>query len=208
MSRTPLLFALVLAALTIAFAIKQAASPAAPLPPLPNVILAFGDSLTYGTGAAKGESYPDRLAQRIGKNVINAGLPGEGSKEGLKRLKTLLDRHRPGLVLLCHGGNDILKKQDEKQMRRNLESMIRILQGRGIGVVLIAVPQFSLTGLDAHPAYEEIAERFAVPIEKECLSEVLGDNRTKSDYVHPNAAGYAQIAEAVEKVLREHYRVE
>ncbi len=208
MSRTTLLFALVLAVLGIAVAIKHFTAPAASLPPLPGVILAFGDSLTQGTGAQASESYPARLEQRIAHKVINAGVPGELSEEGLKRLGTLLDLHRPGLVLLCHGGNDLLKKKDENAMRANLEAMVRLARERGVDVVLIAVPEFSLIGLDPHPVYEAIAEAHAVPIEKTVLSEVLGDNRTKSDYVHPNAAGYEKMAEAVEKVLRKHYRIE
>ena len=73
------------------------------------VILSFGDSLTYGFGAEYGFSYPDYLEKKIGLRVINEGINGELSSEGLLRLPLLLEQ-KPDLVILCHVGNDILNK--------------------------------------------------------------------------------------------------
>ena len=81
-------------------------------------ILAFGDSLTYGTGAQKGEDYPSVLASLTGLEIINAGIPGEVSSDGLKRLPNLLDEHQPDLLILVHGGNDILKNSPEANLRK------------------------------------------------------------------------------------------
>jgi len=74
------------------------------------IILAFGDSLTYGTGASKGANYPSVLSALSTHTVINAGISGEISSNGLSRLPALLDKHQPELLILIHGGNDMLRK--------------------------------------------------------------------------------------------------
>lgn len=165
------------------------------------VVLAFGDSLTYGTGADPEESYPARLAAAIGRRVVNAGVPGEVSAEGLRRLPGLLERFAPALVILCHGGNDLLRRLDRAATERNLVEMIRLARARGADVVLIGVPAPGLL-LGTAALYERVAEEEGVPIEDEILADLLGDTRYKSDAVHPNAAGYARLAAAVEALLR------
>ena len=85
------------------------------------VILAYGDSLTFGTGAnSDTESYPAVLAQLTQRQVVNAGVPGEISSEGLDRLTTMLEQHQPDLVILCHGGNDLIRRLDKHQLKSNL----------------------------------------------------------------------------------------
>ena len=102
-----------------------------------DVILAFGDSLTYGTGAREDESYPAVLARLSGHEVVNAGVSGEISAEGVARLGGVLDEYRPGLLLLCHGGNDMLRQMDSKAMENNLRAMIHQAQERNIPVILL-----------------------------------------------------------------------
>jgi acyl-CoA thioesterase-1 len=170
------------------------------LPP-GSVVLAFGDSLTYGTGAASGESYPEQLARRIGHKVVNAGVPGETSAQGLERLQEALDEHKPQLLILCHGGNDFLRRLDEARAAANVRAMIEMARARNVAVVLLATPRPGLP--PAVPAfYGELARELQVPIESAVLRSVLTDNRLKADLVHPNGQGYRQVAEAVESVLR------
>ena len=165
------------------------------------VILAFGDSLTFGTGAAPAESYPAALERRIGRKVVNAGVPGETSARGLERLPEVLDEVKPALLILCHGGNDFLQRLPDAGAAANVRDMIRLARGKGIPVVLLATPKPGLP--PAVPAfYAEIAAELAVPFEEGVMRTVLVDNRLKSDMVHPNGVGYAQIAEAIEKVLK------
>jgi lysophospholipase L1-like esterase len=105
------------------------------------VVLAFGDSLTFGTGADERESYPAQLALLIGRNVARAGVPGEISGDGLKRLPDVLDEYQPKLLVLCHGGNDFLRRLSKQQVAANVRAMIRLAKSRGVDVVLIGTPE-------------------------------------------------------------------
>jgi acyl-CoA thioesterase I len=165
------------------------------------VILAFGDSLTFGTGAAANESYPAALQGLIGRKVIAAGEPGEVSQEGLARLPDVLDEVQPKLLILCHGGNDFLRKLDDSKVAANVRAMIALARGKGIAVVLIATPKPGL--FPSTPEfYADIAREFAIPYDDSVLKKVLTDNALKSDLIHPNARGYARIAETVADLLR------
>jgi lysophospholipase L1-like esterase len=165
------------------------------------VVLAFGDSLTFGTGAARGDSYPAFLEGRIGRKVVNAGVPGEASAEGLARLPDVLEEVKPALLILCHGGNDFLRRLDDARTADNLRAMIRLARDKGIPVVLLATPKPTLPP-SVPGLYRALATEQSLPLEEAVLREVLVDNRLKSDLVHPNGQGYAQVAAAVEKLLR------
>jgi len=173
------------------------------LPPLAAdaTILAFGDSLTAGTGANETESYPAVLARLTGRRVVNAGIPGEVSAAGVARLPELLERERPALLLLCHGGNDLLGRQSPQDIAANLRSMVRLARERGVAVVLLAVPSPDFS-LSPPPLYAEVALEFGIPCVQKALAKILGKSSLKSDHIHPNAAGYRQLAEAVAELLK------
>jgi len=165
------------------------------------VILAFGDSLTYGTGAnSQTESYPAVLQQLIGRTVVNAGIPGEISQEGLLRLPKLLEQTKPDLVVLCHGGNDLIRQLGNDQLKNNLDKMIHLIQKSGAEVLLIAVPRFSIT-LAVPELYTELATAYKVPIELTILPELERDSAMKSDTIHPNSMGYKVLAERIHKLI-------
>jgi len=172
----------------------------APLAP-DAVVLAFGDSLTFGTGANPQESYPARLEALIGRKVVASGVPGEVSAAGLARLSSALEEAKPQLVILCHGGNDLLRKLDEAQAANNIRAMVRLAKAQGAQVVLIGVPKPGL--LPSAPGfYGDIAKEFRLQYEGTALRKILTDNALKSDLAHPNAAGYARLAEAVAALLK------
>ncbi len=165
------------------------------------VVLAFGDSLTYGTGVSPEQSYPAVLERLIARKVVRAGVPGETSGEGLARLPGVLEEVKPQLLVLCHGGNDFLRKMGEETAAANVREMIGIARSRGIAVVLLATPKPGF-GTSKVPFYEEIGRELAIPVEAEILPDVLGSRSLKSDLVHPNAKGYEKIAEAVADLLK------
>lgn len=174
--------------------------PEVPRLPAGATILAFGDSLTHGTGAAPGASYPAVLERRLGRRVVRSGVPGELSAEGRARLPGVLDRVAPDLVILCHGGNDILRGHDLDATRDNLAAMVREARRRDIPVILVGVPERGLF-LDTADLYYAVAEEAGIPLEDEALAAILGDAALKSDRVHPNAAGYRELARAVHALL-------
>ena len=165
-----------------------------------SVILAFGDSLTYGYNVSKTESYPVVLETLIGLKVINAGISGEVSKQGLKRLPNVLDEHHPQLMILCHGGNDLLRKMDMKDMESNIRSMIQLSLDRGIPVILLGVPKPGLF-LSSFEIYEKIATSMDIIFIEDLIPEILGDKLLKSDSIHPNKEGYYFMAEEIYKIL-------
>lgn len=174
------------------------------LSPLNNdaTILAFGDSLTYGSGSnSTTQSYPAILAQLTGLNVINAGIPGEISEYGLERLADVMQETNPSLVILCHGGNDIIRKLGKERLKNNLEQMITLIQDSGAEVMLIGVPNFNLM-LNVPDLYPELATAYNIPIELTILSKIERSPKLKSDQIHPNAQGYSLMAESIYEVLQ------
>ncbi|MBI4844789.1 MAG: arylesterase [Nitrospirae bacterium] len=173
------------------------------------VILAFGDSLTFGMGAERPENaYPAVLQRLINRKVINAGVSGEITAKGLKRLPALLDNYNPALLILCHGGNDLLGKLGEEEAADNLGKMVRMAKERGIDVVLLGVPRLSLTSISAAGFYRDVALEFDIPYDNKILFEIISNASLKSDYIHPNVRGYRMMAEAVAKLLLEAGAVE
>ena len=175
--------------------------PLKPLSPSDR-ILAFGDSLTEGVGASDAAAYPAQLEALIGHSVVNAGVSGETTVEGLARLPGVLERHDPALMILLTGGNDVLRNHDLAQAKRNIARMIELAQGRGVQVVLVGVPRKSLFSNSA-PLYRELAEFYHVVLIDDLVADLLRRPGYKSDAVHLNEAGYRAMAERLAEVLRE-----
>ena len=195
------LLGMALLLLAILLAACGAKTPTLPKLGAEAVVLAFGDSITFGTGAGETQSYPAVLGELIGRKVYAAGVPGEVSAAGLARLPSAIEYYKPQLLILCHGGNDFLRKTGKQQAAENVRAMVRAARDKGLAVMLIAVPE---PGLMPSPPgfYGDIAKEFSIPYEHGALAKILRDNELKSDLIHPNAKGYARLAEAVAKVLR------
>ncbi len=167
-----------------------------------DVTLAFGDSLTVGVGTRPDLSYPAQLSRLISRKVVNGGVSGEVSAAGVSRLPALLDKEDPELLLICHGGNDILQKLDREKLRTNLRRMYEAANQRGIKVVMIAVPQLGF-GLQEVPIYRELATELSIPLLSGTLKGLLSESQYKSDPIHLNDKGYRKLAEAIADLLAE-----
>ncbi len=172
------------------------------LDPLPEnaVILAYGDSLTDGKGVGRQDAYPAALEALLGHQVVNAGVSGETTAQGLARLPAVLDDTQPDLMVLLEGGNDILRNLDLDQAQSNIEAMISLAKARDIDVVLVGVPQKKLLSKTAK-FYRTLAQSHSVPLQDDIIASLLRKPAMKSDSVHFNRAGYRQLALAIKQVL-------
>lgn len=166
--------------------------------PANGIILAFGDSLTAGYGVEKAQSYPTVLAELSDRTVINAGISGETTAEGLARLPSVLDQTNPDLMILLEGGNDILRSQDLSQTEANLAAMIELAQNRDVEVVLVGVP-YRLAKVA--PFYRDLAKEYDLAFAPELIGTLLREESYKSDEVHFNVQGYRLVAEELHGLL-------
>ncbi len=128
-------------------------------------------------------------------------MPGDTTTTALQRLPEVLAEYKPRLVLLCLGGNDMLRKQPEATIENNLRLLVQTIRASGAEVVLIGVPEPKLFG-GAPDFYARVARDMKLPLEDDAFNKVLKDNRLKSDPIHANAAGYRIVAERLDTFLR------
>jgi len=164
------------------------------------MILAFGDSLTYGLGVENNLSYPTQLEKKTGLEVINAGIRGESSNEALLRLPSLL-KDNPDVVILCHGVKDIVDYGSPSNLKNNLLEMIKLIKKNKAEVLLVALPDYFHSGFGMYDIYDEIAEETGVLYECDVLRHIDIDRTLKSDHVHPNAEGYEMMADVLISTL-------
>ncbi len=162
--------------------------------------IAFGDSLTAGFGASPGSDYPTWLSKKIGRPVLNMGIPGETTENALGRVEEII-RLQPRVVLLCFGGNDGLQQLPLEKTFANLSALVDRLQAGGSFVVLIGVRSASIRDR-YNKEFKKLAAKKQVLFVPNILSGVLGSPNLMSDYIHPNDEGYKAIADRLEKILR------
>lgn len=165
-------------------------------------VLALGDSLTYGTGATPETSYPAALAAMTKWTVVNAGVPGEVAQQGCARLEPLLAEHRPELVLVFLGGNDLLRRGSIQALNAGLAHCADVARSAKVPMVLFAVPRFELTGFADSPIFANVAKSSKVDFLTPQLGKLLGNEKLRSDQVHLNADGYRALAGNVAEELR------
>jgi acyl-CoA hydrolase len=172
-------------------------------------VLAFGDSVTYGTGASRGQDWPSLLARRTRWEIVNAGVPGDTTETALQRIAPLMDQHEPDLVIIELGGNDFLNRRSPRVVKENLRKIVLNVRRHNADtpIVLVAIPELSLLGaltqsLSDSTIYADLAKESGLWLIEDVFSDVLSDKALRSDQVHPNAKGYRQMAERIEVSLR------
>ena len=183
------------------------ASPVASLPK----IVAFGDSLTAGYNLPAGESYPALLQRRLEMDgykyeVVNAGVSGDTSSGGLRRIDWALDGD-VRIVILELGANVILRGQSIKAMKENLSQIIERARAHGAEVLLAGMYAPTNSGFDYQKevveAYRDLARKYEVAFIPFFLDRVAGiESLNLSDGVHPNAEGTKIVAETVYQAVR------
>lgn len=171
---------------------------------LPKKIVAFGDSLTAGLGVSSEESYPAQLEKHLQERgfhyeVVNAGVSGETSAGGLRRVEWIL-KSRPTVVILELGVNDGLRGLPLEQTYANLRSIIDRLRNAGVMVILAGMripPNYgeSYTG-EFFEMYERLAKELSLPLIPFLLEGVAAQpGLNQADGVHPTAEGYTIVAQ-------------
>lgn len=165
-----------------------------------NVILCFGDSLTFGTGAGRGMSYPDQLSGMLGKLVINSGVPGDTTHTALKRIQEDVLDHRPDIVLITLGGNDLKNGVPVNEAFSNLKRIVEQIQAQGSLVVLAGI-DLPFFGKGFGGAYRDLADETGSILIPDIFKGIMGRSKLMSDRIHPNEKGYKVMAEKFYKKI-------
>lgn len=165
-------------------------------PPAAGPIVALGDSLTFGTGSGNGGTYPECLAQMIGKPIVNKGVPGNTIADAEKRLDNDVLKLKPSVVIVFLGGNDILQRRDMDEGMKRLESIVRRIQASGAMVVLVGLRVLTPIG-GVGAKYHSLANRTGCVYVDDVLDNIISNPMLMADQIHPNSKGYKIVAERI-----------
>jgi len=175
------------------------------------LILCFGDSLTAGYGTDPGQSFPDYLQQRLDAagyhyHVVNEGVSGNTTKDGVERLPHIVSRHAK-IVVLEFGGNDGLRGLPLEATQQNMAAMIEGLQKGGATVVLAGItlpPDYGPDYIHRFNAmYPALATKYHVRLLPFLLDKVWGvPGDMQGDATHATAQGNKQVAANVQGLIQ------
>lgn len=169
---------------------------------LGETIVFLGDSLTAGTGARPQESIPSILAPGLPLPVVNAGVPGDTTAKALSRLDRDVLSKSPRLVVVMLGGNDALRRVPKDETEENLRRIVRRCQEDGGAMVAVVALRLSFFGDSYSAIFEKVAEEEQALLIPDLWKGIAGKKEYMSDQVHPNAKGYALMAERLEPHLQ------
>lgn len=164
-------------------------------------IICFGDSLTFGTGAAENMDYPSQLSRMLSRRIINAGVPGDTTAMALARLYEDVLSRSPRIVLITLGGNDLKNRIAKETAHQNLKKIIAAIQELGAMVIVggISIPVW---GSGFGEMYREVCRETQALLIPNIFDGIIGENRLMSDLIHPNGRGYAIIAQKFYRAMQ------
>ena len=173
--------------------------------------MAFGDSLTAGLGLSAQETFPALLQERLRQDgydyeVVNAGVSGDTSAGGIRRIDWALDGDVRFLILEL-GANDFLRGQPITETEKNLAQIIDMAQSKNVKVLLAGMLAPTSSGREyegqIRKMFTDLAREKQVPLIPFLLEGVAGvELLNQQDGIHPNAAGSKIVAETVYKYLK------
>ena len=161
-------------------------------------VVAFGDSLTAGYGAPAGASYPDVLAKKISRPVVNLGVSGEMAAQAPARLGQVLG-HQPYMVLIEFGANDHMRQQSRQTAINAVAQMVD--EVHKFGAIAVIVDTGGPGMGEYTKAYKKMAKEKGALYVPGIMKGIFYKPSLKSDQIHPNAAGYEKIANKVHKEI-------
>lgn len=173
-------------------------------------VVFLGDSLTAGLGLSAELSFPSLIQERIEAGgldfvVVNAGVSGDTSAGGLRRLEWAL-QGQPRVLVVALGGNDGLRGLPPEDLRKNLSAIIERGQRAGLAVILAGMEAPPNNGPDYtarfRQVYPDLARTYDLPLIPFLLDGVAGEpSLNQPDGIHPNPEGARRVADTVWKVL-------
>lgn len=174
-------------------------------------IIAFGDSITAGTGSESG-GYPPRLEKILKSNgkpctIYNLGIPGERTHQGLERIGEVLDTYPADAILIMEGTNDIRSGYPVQTTKLNLQLMINIAKEKGVIPILSTLTPSDQSNSEIliptkyNPMIKELAEQNGIPlVDQYGAVEKIWD-ALNDDGIHPNDKGYLYLAKTWDNTL-------
>ena len=163
-------------------------------------IICFGDSLTFGYGAEEGGDYPAALSKMIGWAVLNKGVSAETSFDALKRIKEDVLDNDPYLVIVEFSGNDFIKKIPIGDTMKNIQKIVEAIQSNGAMVALVDVSSILIMN-EYSFKLRRLSRKYKTIFVGRVLTDIFDRPALKSDFIHPNEAGYKLIAQRVYKAI-------
>ena len=165
-------------------------------------IVVLGDSITAGYGLKPEQAYPYLLSQKLNLEIINRGVSGDRTTDGLARLSEDILREKPGIVIIGLGGNDFLKKVPKTVTEQNLEEIITQIQKEEAVTVILGM-NLGLFTDEYQDLYQRVADKTGSYLIPQVLKGIIDNPKHRQqDIIHPNAMGQKILADKIAEALK------